>query len=71
MNKKQKAINPLPVEQFVMLPCPFCGKHPVIAQEPHYDWYVIKCHNENCPAVTVEAFARYKNIAIKRWNTRI
>lgn len=68
----------------IPLPCPFCGKLPMVGpSNPELDgnaWAFVECVNERCAAnphvedgakiCDERGSAAYKRAAIKRWNRR-
>lgn len=55
-----------------LLPCPFCGRHPVISGS--YGVVTVWCYNppneESCPVRPELKTYDGVEVAIKRWNTR-
>ena len=52
-----------------LLPCPFCGKIPVVNKRENGTWEV-RCINENCGVVVMTDEKISEKLAIKTWNYR-
>ena len=62
-----------------LLPCPFCGREPVLSQDKRYpppngnpkDVYVVMCNNFGCPIYRADNTYFFNKIdAVNKWNKR-
>jgi hypothetical protein len=58
------------VEQFIVIPCPFCGEEPRVVPNDSYEHRQIFCVCEHEPLVQLEIEKSSYNDLVKLWNKR-